>query len=80
VKLEFDLGAHSQEDYFAKLATEHPLSGGSIANVARSATFLAAARGAEIPTITDADIQAALGQELTKIGDFRALMKSGAQS
>jgi SpoVK/Ycf46/Vps4 family AAA+-type ATPase len=80
VKLEFDLGARSQEDYFAKLATEHPLSGGSIANVARSATFLAAARGAEIPTITDADIQAALGQELTKIGDFRSLMKSGAQS
>jgi hypothetical protein len=74
VELRFDLGPQSQEDYFRTLARDHPLSGGSISNIARSATFLAVARDDDSPTITDLDLKNALAQELTKIGDFRSLM------
>lgn len=75
VELLFQLGTQTRDAYFRDLAAEHPLSGGSIANIARSATFLAAARNPEVLTITDVDLRQALAQELTKIGDFRSLTK-----
>jgi hypothetical protein len=70
VQIFFEPGS---EGYFRDLARDHPLSGGSIANIARSATFLAAARDAEAPVVMQADVRAALSLELRKIGDFRFL-------
>jgi hypothetical protein len=73
VVLRFDLGPDGRDAYFRRLAQDYPLSGGSISNIARSATFLAAARDDDIPTITERDVKEALAQELAKIGDFRSL-------
>jgi hypothetical protein len=73
VEIAFETG---MDAYFSDLARDHALSGGSIANVARSATFLAAARDAETPVVTQEDVRAALAQELSKIGDFRALTRT----
>jgi hypothetical protein len=80
VEQHCDLGSQSRDDYFRNLARDHPLSGGSIANIARSAAFRAAARNADDPTITDLDMREALKQELTKIGDFRSLMLARVRS
>ena len=73
VEIAFEPGADA---YFSDLARDHALSGGSIANVARSATFRAAARDADTPVVTQEDVRAALSQELTKIGDFRSLTRT----
>lgn len=72
VEIAFEPGA---DVYFSDLARDHALSGGSIANVARSATFRAAARDADTPVVTQEDVRAALSQELSKIGDFRSLTR-----
>lgn len=77
VEIAFEPGS---DGYFRDLARDHPLSGGSIANIARSATFRAAARDADAPVVTQADVRAALTQELTKIGDFRSLTKKRVSS
>lgn len=73
VEIAFEPGADA---YFSDLARDHALSGGSIANVARSATFRAAARDADTPVVTQDDVRAALSQELSKIGDFRSLTRT----
>lgn len=80
VVLRFDLGSEGRDMYFRRLAQEHPLSGGSISNIARSATFLAAARADDVPTITETDLGHALAQELAKIGDFRSLTLARSRS
>ena len=80
VVLRFDLGPEGRDAYFRRLAHEHPLSGGSISNIARSATFLAAARDDDVPTITEPDVRQALAQELAKIGDFRSLTLARSRS
>lgn len=75
-------------DLLARFAEDHPLSGGSIANVARTAAFLAADRRAatddgvvDIVDIDAVSLEEALRLELDKIGDFRLLMHAaGAQS
>ena len=73
-----------------ELAAEHALSGGSIANIARNAAFLAAQRRDEPlrpaagevleVDIDDASLDEALRLELAKIGDFRLLMRGRAAS
>jgi len=80
VVLRFDLGPAGRDAFFRRLAHEHPLSGGSISNIARSATFLAAAREDAVPTITETDVRQALAQELAKIGDFRSLTLARSRS
>jgi vesicle-fusing ATPase len=80
VVLRFDLGPEGRDAYFRRLAHEHPLSGGSISSIARSATFLAAAREDDVPTVTERDLSRALAQELAKIGDFRSLTLARSRS
>lgn len=77
-------------DLLDRLAAEQAISGGSIANIARTATFLAAE---ELPnldtgldpatgdapgeiTITEAHLRQALSIELAKIGDYRGLTQA----
>lgn len=73
-----------------RLAAEHALSGGSIANIARNAAFLSTQRRAgplrpqpdetlEID-IDPASLEEALRLELGKIGDFRLLLRGRAAS
>ncbi len=78
-----------------RLARDHALSGGSIANIARNAAFLAVEADVEVAVVghddleprTDGDgervrvaidgeaVAEAVRLELTKIGDFRSLMR-----
>lgn len=76
--------------WLERLADDHPLSGGSIANIARNAAFLATQRReATVRPVSHevlevdidaASLEEALRLELGKIGDFRVLMRGRAAS
>lgn len=62
------------EPTFSALARDHAISGGSIANIAKTAAFLAAEESRDSVTITKEHLEEALHMELRKVGDFRSLM------
>ena len=90
--VHYSVGGQSVEtsDLLAELADQHALSGGSIANIARNAAFLAAQHasprqqydrsGTRRVDIDAAIVDEALRLELGKIGDFRLLMQSQVAS